>query len=88
MTDKITPYQKKLLRKMANGVEPETMAQGPWTRTYRIGNSKQGINIKSLWKLQELGFIAKGAMMTDYGLREYYRITPKGKKAAKNLWSG
>lgn len=81
MTDKLTPYQKKILKRMANGEEPETYSMGPWTRAYRFGNEKQGIRSDALWSLKKADLIEWKSKMTDWGLRNFYVITQKGKDA-------
>jgi len=83
MKDQLTPYQKKILKRMAKGEEPDTIALGPWTRAYRFGNEKQGLNSQSLWKMQKAGLIEKKSKLMNYGVREWYVITTKGKKCLK-----
>jgi len=83
MTDNLTPYQKKILKKMADGGEPETYSMGPWTRAYRFGNAKEGLNSKTLWNMQKQGLIEHKTKMTEWGLRNYYVITAEGRKALK-----
>lgn len=83
MAEKLTPYQKKILKRMAKGDEPETYALGPWTRAYRFGNEKQGIRDDSLWSMKKMGLIEWKDKMTDWGLRKFYVITAKGRKCVK-----